>query len=248
MRLALDIIGMVMTSVIMIMCGLVFYAARDYLERAHNYAFGKAVSLYLALIWSYFLCFDFGFGKGLSGALIHVLMVIGMWLFYCYLFRCSFRMAKFLSTDREDYSLSRYFRWRRVHMKYERIKNDAISYKEPAYTVMLYSILIGVSAFMFSLIFIYVPSDIVSSNFAVDDPIEHCTVYVSRDVQFYDGLPASDHQIIWTSNESIVLSDVKVSLITDRGNVNCKYWQISYSSLSDNEKKSFPKRSVQTMD
>ncbi len=241
MRMFLDIAGIVMTAIIMIVSGLVFYAAREYLKQVHKYVFGITVSMFVALVWSYFLCYDFGFGDGAKGALVHSLVFIGLWLFYCYLFRCSFRMAKFLNPKRDDYSLSHYFKWRKGHMKTESLSNDMIDYHEPAYNVMIYSLLIGIGAFIISLAFIYVPSSIVTSDYAIDDPIEHCNVYISKDTRFYSGLPTSENQVMWNTGDSfVVLSDVTVSLVTDRRDVNCTYWRIDYLSLSDSEKKKLP--------
>lgn len=237
---------MILFSVIFVSCvmfgniGVLEYLSRENLKRPLRYTSGIRMPFGVAIVFSYFIAHEIGLKQGLSHALYHLLIMVGLGLLFGYLIRATYRMMQFYSVKRDDYSMSAYFRWRRPHMILERVANSNIDGDLLEMKVTLGVLFVGITVFLISLFVLYIPEQKISHDFAIADPIESCTIVISAGSEFYDGLPVDQHEVLFRSHSKITVDDVTVYPITDRRNVSLHYWRVDFSSLSEDSKKIVP--------
>ena len=220
--------------------GVLEYLSREDFKRPLRYASGIRMPFAVAIVLSYFVAHDIGLKQGLSHALAHLLIMVGLALVFGYFIRAAYRVTQFYSVKRDDYSMSAYFRWRRPHMILERTANSNIDGDLLEMKVTLGVLFVGATIFLISLLFMYIPEQKISHDFAVADPIESCTIVISTGSEFYDGLPVDQHEILFKSHSKITVDNVAVYPITDRQNVSLHYWRVDFSNLSEDSKKIVP--------
>lgn len=239
---------MLLLSVIFIFClifgvlGVFEYLSDKGFRGSLRYAIGIILPLFVSIVLSYFIAREFGLKEGLSDGLIHFGIMVVLALVFGYLIRVTYRIMSFRSVKRGDYSLSAFFRWRWQYMRRERIPDDTTrgdSFEETKMT--LFVILIAcIMAFLIGLVGLYTPKQKISHDFIVADSIESCTVEISSDTEFYDGLPTSQSEILFKSNSKITVRDVTVCPVTDRNNINLHYWRVDFGNLSEDDRRKIP--------
>ncbi len=232
--------GIVFVCFIFVFLGILEYLSRENFKRPLRYVVGILMPFVIAIFWSYLIADEVGLNEGLSHMLIHLSIMIGLGLFFGYITRAAYRMMQFYCIKREDYSMSAYFRWRRPHMVLERVANSHIDGDSTEMKVALAVLFVGSTAFLISLFCLYIPQQKISNDYAIADPIESCTIVISKDSEFYDGLPTNQHEVLFTSHSKITVDNVAVYPITDRRNVSLHYWRVDFSNLSEDSKKIVP--------
>ena len=228
-----------LSSFAFIIAGLICFISRNEIDRGQRYAFSIIMPMLFAGGLSYALASVLGF-EGLSGCLLHCLCMVALWMLFVYIFRGTYRMAKFYGIERENYSIGRYFRWRKSHLCYEKIANAALDEESAPLKVTFWFVILALGIFIISLAVIYIPKPKVSADFAISDPIEHCSIEIPEKGEFYDGLPANEHQIVWWASSKMTLGDVTLSLVTDKRNIKRRYWMLNVDNLPEDARKLLP--------